>query len=76
MIAEALCSEVVGLTVCGAAPADSGGLVADERLALAGQADRVDVLLEYDVLAQPHHGQVVLEVGRVVVGMHLPTLNQ
>ena len=58
----------------GAAPADGGGRVADERLVLGRQADGDDVLLEHHVLAQLHHRQVVLEVRWVVFGVHLRKL--
>ena len=59
----------------GAPPSGDGGHCADERFVRIRQADRDDVLLVDDVTAQSKEGDVVLEVGRVVVGMHLFTFD-
>ncbi len=55
----------------GAPPSGDGGHSADEGFVRIRQADRDDVLLVDNVTAQSKEGDVVLEVGRVVVGMHL-----
>ena len=59
------------LTVLSPPPTDDLSVFADEGLPVPGQADGHDVLLEDHVPRQPHHGHVVAEVSRAVLGVHL-----